>query len=283
LSLPAGYQINYIGSDLTIAPATLTYVANPISLAFGSSIPTLTGGVTGFVSGDTLASATSGTLNFSTTATASSQSGVYPIDGSGLSANYGNYVFGQAPANATALTIEPASLNPSPPNNPRPVVQNTPQSNVVFTSGQVNTNFWHSITFDTTTAESTPPLILLQPSYPNLTLPAVPNVIDTTISTLSPILNATKVGLVSNLLDVYELIQAEVSGGPTRLAETGINVFMVDVPTAVVSAIPIIGIPAGMATGYTMSKVCNSLQCGPTVYNTIETYGAQANAPLGTL
>jgi hypothetical protein len=59
------------------------------------------------VGGDTLANATTGTLAFATTATSSSRAGLYPIDGSGVIADFGNYVFAQASSNATALTIEP--------------------------------------------------------------------------------------------------------------------------------------------------------------------------------
>jgi hypothetical protein len=44
-------------------------------------------------------------LLFTTSATSSSPPGLYAIDGSGLSALHGNYVFVQDPGNATALTI----------------------------------------------------------------------------------------------------------------------------------------------------------------------------------
>jgi hypothetical protein len=93
------------GTALTITPATLTYSANAASRAYGAAIPTLTGTVTGFVGTDTQANATTGTLTFTTTATTTSNVGSYPITGSGLTANNGNYTFVQAAGNATALTI----------------------------------------------------------------------------------------------------------------------------------------------------------------------------------
>ena len=99
---------------LKINPATLTYVATAGTIDQGSPIPLLTGMVTGFVNGDTLASATTGTLEFTTAATASSPPGVYAIDGSGLSANHGNYVFVQDPGNATALTINTVVVQNEP-------------------------------------------------------------------------------------------------------------------------------------------------------------------------
>ena len=94
----------------TITPATLTYVADPVSQSYGTPIPALTGTVTGFVNGDTIGSATTGTLAFTTSATVLSNVGTYAITGAGLTANNGNYVFAQAPTNATAFTITPAAL-----------------------------------------------------------------------------------------------------------------------------------------------------------------------------
>ncbi|MGA3182198.1 MAG: Ig-like domain repeat protein, partial [Verrucomicrobiota bacterium] len=87
----------------TVTQAILTYVANPESWLVGTANPSFSGTVTGFVNGDTQAGATTGTLVFATTATASSPAGSYQIDGSGLSAK--NYTFVQAAGNATALTI----------------------------------------------------------------------------------------------------------------------------------------------------------------------------------
>jgi len=101
---------------LTINPAslTITYTADPFSRLYGAANPTFTGSqsATGLVNGDTLAGVTSGTASYATTATTASNIGSYAINGSGLSANSGNYsfTFAQAAGNATALTINPASL-----------------------------------------------------------------------------------------------------------------------------------------------------------------------------
>lgn len=118
----ANYSVTTV-DDTTgvIHPATLTYVANPAVVLQGAPFPTFTGIVSGFVGGDTPASATTGNLGFATTVPNSSTPGVFPIDGSGLIANFGNYVFVQAPANATALTIQP-HVDPLPPVNPIPPV-----------------------------------------------------------------------------------------------------------------------------------------------------------------
>ena len=99
------YAITYDSGTLTISPATLTYVATPVQVYAGQAIPPLTGNVTGFQGSDTLASATTGTLAFTTPATPQSMAGQYAVNGSGLAANDGDYVFVQAAGNAQALTV----------------------------------------------------------------------------------------------------------------------------------------------------------------------------------
>ena len=103
------YQVaTTIDGSWTVNPAILTYVATPTTRTSGTPNPTFTGTVTGFVNGQTVASATTGALLFSSPATSLSPPGSYAIDGSGLSANNGNYIFVQAAGNATALTLNQA-------------------------------------------------------------------------------------------------------------------------------------------------------------------------------
>ncbi len=108
--LAGNYNITYVPFSGTVSKATLTYTATPASRVFGLANPTITGTVTGFVGTDTQASATTGTLSFTTTATTSSAPGTYPVTGTGLSAT--NYTFVQAAANSTAFTVT-ASTNAS--------------------------------------------------------------------------------------------------------------------------------------------------------------------------
>ena len=61
-----------------------------------------------------MATATTGALEFSTTATASSPLGFYAIEGSGLTAKSGNYIFVEAPGDLTALTIASYPFGASP-------------------------------------------------------------------------------------------------------------------------------------------------------------------------
>ena len=97
------------GLGAAITPATLTYTATPATMPYGTTPGGFGGTVSGFVPGESQTTATTGTPSFTTTATASSTVGQYPISGGGLSANHGNYVFVQAAGNLTALTIERAA------------------------------------------------------------------------------------------------------------------------------------------------------------------------------
>jgi len=103
LALSNNYTLNYTDANLSIGKATLTYVAIPASRIYLTANPTFTGTVTGFLNGDSKASATIGTLSFTSPATISSTAGSYPISGEGL--NAANYDFVQDAANSTALTI----------------------------------------------------------------------------------------------------------------------------------------------------------------------------------
>jgi hypothetical protein len=103
----------YVGFSIQAASGngtpTLTYTANPAGRSFGAANPAFTGTVTGFIGSDTQANATTGTLAFTSTATAASNVGSYAITGSGLTANNGKYTFAQAGSNSTALTVTKAT------------------------------------------------------------------------------------------------------------------------------------------------------------------------------
>jgi len=133
----ANYTVNVQSGTLGITPATLTYVATQTSRTYGAANGTLGGDVTGFVLDQTQATATTGTLAFSSVATASSGVGTYSVVGSGLAANAGNYVFVQAPPNATALTVTPATATVTAENATR--IFGTPNPNFVWDiTGMVN-------------------------------------------------------------------------------------------------------------------------------------------------
>jgi hypothetical protein len=112
---------NYLSAlaivSISIAPAPLTVQTNNATKVYGAALPAFTASGTGFVNGDSMASLT-GTLSFSTSATATSAPGTYPVTPSGVSsANYtvtfanGTLTVTKA---STALTL---TTTPNPSNN----------------------------------------------------------------------------------------------------------------------------------------------------------------------
>ncbi len=100
----AGYRIQLIPGMLAITPAMLFFTADSAVRYLGSPNPNFTGTVTGFRNGDTV-EGVFGTGNiWSSPAGLFSPVGFYAVNG-GASAK--NYVFAQAPGNATALQIIP--------------------------------------------------------------------------------------------------------------------------------------------------------------------------------
>jgi hypothetical protein len=90
------YTISYVPGQLAITPASLTIIANNASRLASQPNPTFMVSYSGFANGDT-ATALSGTLSCTTTATPASPAGDYPITCAGLSStNYTiNFVPGQ--------------------------------------------------------------------------------------------------------------------------------------------------------------------------------------------
>jgi len=115
--LPAGV----VAATASILPATLTYVADPVTARQFQLPAAYSGSVAGFVGGDTLASATQGNPSFATNAPLAAAPGSYAIDGGGLAAT--NYTFVQAPGNAAALTVLPAIANAGAPGETAQVLQ----------------------------------------------------------------------------------------------------------------------------------------------------------------
>ncbi len=108
------YSLSLVtANSAAITPATLTYVAQPVSTTAGFPLPPLSGTVTGFVGSENLSTSTSGNLVFTTTASTPPAPGTYAIDGGGLSAT--NYVFAQDAGNASALIVAPLPIDTQTP------------------------------------------------------------------------------------------------------------------------------------------------------------------------
>ena len=93
---------------ITARPVTLT--ADAVAILRGTEIPTLSGTADNMVSGDPAPT-------WTTTATATSRSGQYPINGTLDNSIAANYEVTQAAGNATALTI---NFNSDMPDGPTP-------------------------------------------------------------------------------------------------------------------------------------------------------------------
>ena len=108
----AGYRIQFVPGTLAVTPATLFFTANGAVRYLGTANPPLSGTVTGFRNADTIQSVFGSGVIWSTPAGLLTPIGFYPVNG-GTSAL--NYVFSQAPGNATALQIIPLPQLPSTP------------------------------------------------------------------------------------------------------------------------------------------------------------------------
>jgi filamentous hemagglutinin family protein len=101
----SNYDISFVGGTLSVGKAVLTVRANDFTKLYGAALPKFTASFVGFESGDTVASSVTGSLTFSTTATAGSDVGSYSIVPGGVSA--ANYAVEFVPG---TLTISPAEL-----------------------------------------------------------------------------------------------------------------------------------------------------------------------------
>ena len=94
---PAGvlsnYNITYNTANFTITPAPLTVTANNLSMIYGGALPTYTYSMTGFVRGDTQATATTGAPALTTNPAAPVNVGSYVITAATGSLASGNYSF----------------------------------------------------------------------------------------------------------------------------------------------------------------------------------------------
>ncbi len=105
------YNITFTGASLTVTPAPLTITANDITKVYGAPVPTLSATYVGFKNGETAASLTT-PPSLTTTATATSPVGIYPISVAGGSS--GDYTITDVPGTLTVLQASTgASLSES--------------------------------------------------------------------------------------------------------------------------------------------------------------------------
>src|SRR5260221_440639 len=141
------YNFNYVPGTLTIDPAPLTAGANDQTKSYGQVNPALTITYTGFVNGDNASAITAPTA--STTATASSAAGTYPITLSGGSAT--NYTL---TLQSGTLTITKAELTAKADNQSKVYGQANPVLTISYT-GFVNGDNASAITAPTASTTAT--------------------------------------------------------------------------------------------------------------------------------
>ena len=128
----SNYTISFVNGALTVTPAALTVTANAATKVYGLANPAFTASYSGLTNGDT-PSSLSGTLGFSTLATAASPVGTYAVTPSGLSSsNYAiSFVNGTLAVTPAPLTITANDASkvygqrPTPRSSPRTAASST--------------------------------------------------------------------------------------------------------------------------------------------------------------
>jgi hypothetical protein len=105
LALSTNYNLSYVGANLTIGKRNLTITVNNKNKLYGAPIPVLDGIETGIVASDNI------TVSYSTTATAASLIGIYPIMATLNDPNdrLFNYTVSNTPASLT-IAVVPVTL-----------------------------------------------------------------------------------------------------------------------------------------------------------------------------
>jgi len=106
----ANYTISYMNGSLTVTPAVLTVTANRANTFSGAPLPAFTATITGFLNGDTQAVVT-GTPVLTSTATAASPVGTYPIDAAAGTLFAANYTFTFVNGTLTVMPPPPAGIS----------------------------------------------------------------------------------------------------------------------------------------------------------------------------
>jgi hypothetical protein len=120
--------------QLTVNKAVLTVTAANLTKVYGAPLPVLAYTISGFVNGDAAASAVTGTAALTTTASAQSGVGSYPISAAMGSLAAANYSFAFAPG---TLTVAPAVLTVTAVNASVPYDRSLPSFTYTIT-GYVN-------------------------------------------------------------------------------------------------------------------------------------------------
>jgi hypothetical protein len=109
----SNYRFAFVGGTLTVSKKELMVAADPATRAFGENPPAYTATFTGFRNGDT-AAALSGSPAFTTTATASSPPGTYPLTVAPGTLASPNYTFGGFTSSTLTVTQGTPDIDTTP-------------------------------------------------------------------------------------------------------------------------------------------------------------------------
>jgi len=198
----ANYTFSYVAGTLTVTPVGLTITANSQSKPYGAALAALTVSYSGFVNGDTAARLTT-PPTVTTTATASSAAGAYPITASGaVDANY------TISCVAGTLTVTPVGLTITANSQSKPYGAPLPALTVSyggFVNGDTAANLTTPPTVTTTATASS-----VAGAYP-ITASGVVDA-NYTISYVAGTLTVTPVGLtITNPIFVGQTFSVSVS------------------------------------------------------------------------
>jgi FtsP/CotA-like multicopper oxidase with cupredoxin domain len=220
----ANYTFVFVNGTLTVTPATLTVTANNLSKAYGGPLPALSITAVGLVAPDTLASIG---ITCSTTATAASGVGTYPIICSGIPVNYTvSYTPG-------TLTVTPVTLRITANPATRPFGTANPTFTVsyaTFVNGDSPASLGGALTCTTTaTITSVPgtyPITCGGQTSTNYTITYVPGLL--TVTATVPLLSLAPTALTfSSAINVTTPSQAvtvrNIGGAALRINSIGLG------------------------------------------------------------
>ncbi|WP_243373251.1 MBG domain-containing protein [Geotalea sp. SG265] len=147
------YNFTYVAGTLTVDKAALTVTANNTSKTYGAANPALSVAYTGFVLGETATNLTTQPTP-STTATASSPAGTYPITAAGGASNNYNFTYV-----AGTLTVNKAPLSVTANNASKTYGAANPALSVAYTGfvlGETAVNLTTQPAASTTATASSP-------------------------------------------------------------------------------------------------------------------------------
>jgi hypothetical protein len=171
------YAVTLVPGILTVNKKPLTVTADGATKVYGAALPHLTDHITGFVNGDTAIGVVSGQASLTTSATASSAVGVYPIQAAVGTLSAADYSFPLASFIGANLTITKAPLTITADSQSMVAGQAVPPLTASF-SGFVNGDTPASLTtppaLSTTATSASPagsyPIIVTSATSPNYSI-----------------------------------------------------------------------------------------------------------------